>query len=152
MSADDLTQQIADVLAAHRGRSDEDGPPEQLCECGVTSEYLISDEFYNAITWPTEDAIEAAAFERFDREIEAHQAEQVRAVLGETTTEYGLRFGDGSIDDGAMTAELPELRREIRREWIAKGYHTSTDYEPMTIVSRTYLPEREVTPWTEVQP
>jgi hypothetical protein len=95
---DGLTERIAEVLGAHQEQANDDGVIE--CQCALDARFELP------------------------RSMATHQAEQVRAVLGETTTERAERDPiSGRIKkagpDPTQISNPQHVRRYvIRTPWI----------------------------------
>lgn len=63
-------------------------------------------------------------------------------------TQYGVRFGDGEVDEMVDLADAVQLIKTTR-EHIADDLLEAEDYEPMVVVKRSVVPSTR-TPWTEV--
>lgn len=112
---DDLTERIAEVLGAHLWG------------------YLTDDKGWEWTACRGCDWGEGDQIHRSDREaFYAHQAEQVRAVLGETTTEWGVRW----FPQDKHATPWPDEH--------AARYHAGPPLGQRAVVTRT------VTPWIEV--
>jgi hypothetical protein len=117
----DLTVRIARVLSEHRGTATE------FCGgCG----HVFMPETWEIDDWDTVGIIR-------------HQAEQVRAVLGETSTEWGVKHSQG-IRKATSEADARSWSRE--RNVVNEHRHDFERRHKTTVVTRT------VTPWVEVAP
>lgn len=83
-------------------------------------------------------------------EVEAMIAARLAQPAGETRVEWGVRYGDGDVEEfssrESVDRQLVYLRRCIASNEVEAG-----DYEPMTVVSRTVTSFPDVVgEWTEV--
>lgn len=125
--SDDLTERIAAVLEEHLLPWVADDETDEFRCLAVHCDFVW--------TGP-KGADEAQA---------AHQAEQVRAVLGETTTEWEHRNTAGG---GAIFRTREEAEQEMAR-WDA---YTPYPVDEPPLPPTLGIFRREVGPWTEARP
>jgi hypothetical protein len=121
---DGLTERIAEVLAAHISGAFINSVEGWIeCLCGAHLPVTFDEHRYPDY----DESITAMA---------AHQAEQVRAVLGETTTEWGTAHSSD------MHEVVPERLESTARAKV-EAWNRPLAY------STGHLMHRTVTPWTE---
>lgn len=70
--------------------------------------------------------------------------------IGTTVPQYGVRFGDGEIDGPYPMRDEAQEVIDRAREQVAVDPEVADDYEPMTLMERTW--RVEMTEWQPVRP